>query len=203
MGKTHITVGMASALLVAQPSDFAGCLIAVIGGSIGGIMCDIEVRSNPRCRDALHARLIVLVIVTIAVLVEAAVGGPLSNAILHGNRVLVVGGAAIAAATAAYSRFRSTHRGFSHSLLALALFSGGLLAILPALAVAFALGFVSHVLLDLLNKKPIQLLYPSRRGRLCLRLCYASGATNTALMWAGALGVVGGLALPLTSAVGA
>lgn len=203
MGKTHITVGMAAALLVAQPSDVAGCLVAVIGGSIGGLMCDIEVRSNPRCRDALHARFIVLAIVAIALLGEAALGGPLSHAILQGNRVLLVGGAVIVVATAAYSRFRSTHRGFSHSLLALVLFSGGLLVILPALAFAFAVGFASHVLLDLLNKRPIQLLYPSRRGRFCLRLCYASGTTNTALMWVGTVGVVGGLALPITSAVGA
>ena len=180
MGKTHITVGIASALLVGQPSDFAGCLTAIIGGSVGGVMCDIEVRSNPRCRDALHARLIVLAIVTVALVVEAGIGGPLSRAIFYGNHVVLGVGAAVAAVTAVYSRFWSTHRGFSHSLLALALFSAGLMAILPSLALAFGLGFASHVLLDLMNKKPIQLLlYPSMRGRFCLRLCYASGATNT------------------------
>ena len=72
------------------------------------------------------------------------------------------------------------------------------LFLLFSVAAAFALGFASHVLLDLLNKMPVQLLYPSKRGKLCLRLCYASGATNTAFMWAGALGIVGGLALPFT-----
>ncbi len=78
------------------------------------------------------------------------------------------------------------------------LFSGGLLTFHPALATAFALGFASHVLLDLLNKMPVQLFYPSKRGRLCFRLCYASGATNTAFMWVGAFGIVAGMTLPLT-----
>lgn len=198
MGKTHITVGIASALLVAQPADLGGCLVAVIGGSVGGIMCDIEVRSNPRCRDALHARFIVVGIVAVALLMDAATGGPLTQAIYNGNEVLMGVGATMAVGTALYSRLWSKHRGFSHSILALVLFSGGLLALLPALAGAFALGFASHVLLDLLNKMPVQLLYPSKRGRMCFRLCYASGATNTAFMWVGAFGILAGLTLPLT-----
>lgn len=198
MGKTHITVGIASALLVAQPADFGGCLVAVIGGSVGGVMCDIEVRSNPRCRDALHARLIVVGVVAVALLMDVASGGLLSRTVHNGNHIMMGIGATLVVGTAIYSRLWSKHRGFSHSILALALYSGGLLALLPSLAVAFALGFVSHVLLDLLNKMPVQLLYPSKRGRLCLRFCYASGPTNTTFMWAGTIGIIGGLALPLT-----
>jgi inner membrane protein len=198
MGKTHISVGIASALLIARPADLGGCLVAVIGGAVGGVMCDIEVRSNPRCRDALHARFIVVGIVAVALLVDAAIGGPLTQAVNDGNRVLMGIGATLVIGTAVYSRIWSKHRGFSHSILALALFSVGLLALLPQLAAAFALGFASHVLLDLLNKMPVQIFYPSKRGRLCLRLCYASGATNTAFMWAGTLGIVVGVMLALT-----
>ena len=197
MGRTHITVGIASALLVGQPSDFAGCLTAIIGGSVGGVICDIEVRSNPRCRDALHARLIVLAIVTVALLVEAGIGGPLSRAIFYGNHIVLGVGAAVAALTAVYSRFWSTHRGFSHSLLALALFSGGLMAILPSLALAFGLGFASHVLLDLMNKKPIQLLYPSRRQALSASLLRKWSNQHSSHVGGRGGSCLSGLAIPL------
>ena len=145
----------------------------------------------------MHARFIVVGIVAAAVLIDAAIGGPLTQVAHDGNRALMGIGASLVIGTAAYSRLWSKHRGFSHSILALALFSVGLLAFMPQLAAAFALGFASHVLLDLLNKMPVQIFYPSTRGRMCFRLCYASGATNTAFMWAGTLGIVGGVMLAL------
>jgi len=51
------------------------------------------------------------------------------------------------------------------------------MACLP-LTIAFAIGFLSHVFLDLLNKKRVQLLYPSMVGNVCLGLCYANRIAN-------------------------
>ncbi|TIC87748.1 metal-dependent hydrolase [Nocardioides sp. GY 10113] len=200
MGKTHISVGVASALLVSRPTDLGGCLVAVIGGSVGGIMCDIEVRSNRKCRDALHARYIVLALVGTALLVDVIIRGQVTTAISEGNRTVLSVGALILAGTSTCSRLWSKHRGFSHSILALALFSIGLLAIFPALAISFALGFASHVLLDVLNKKQIQLLYPSNKANICLRLCYANGVTNKVFLVLGVVGTVAGLAMPFVLA---
>lgn len=58
MSKTHITVGIASSLAAGFYIATAGDIFAaIIGGTAGGILCDIECRSNPRMRDALFGRL--------------------------------------------------------------------------------------------------------------------------------------------------
>ena len=200
MGKTHISMGVATALLVGRPTNLGDGLVLVIGGAVGGIMCDIEVHSNPRVRDALYARFIVGGIVLLAILIDLWIGGPVSDRVRHHENALLGAGGALFVGTAVYSRLVSRHRGFSHSVLALVLFSAGLVLVLPALSFAFALGFGSHVALDLLNRKPVQLFYPSERGKFCLRLCYAQGVTNNVFLILGILGCAIGVALPFQNA---
>ena len=65
----------------------------------------------------------------------------------------------------------SSHRGFSHSLLALALFAGSLWLVFPAMTIPFAITFASHLILDLLNKKSLRLFYPAEKG-ICLGMFY-------------------------------
>lgn len=71
----------------------------------------------------------------------------------------------------------SSHRGFSHSLLALDLFAGSLWLIFPAMTVPFVITFVSHLILDILNKKSVRLLYPVEKG-ICLGWFYADRWAN-------------------------
>lgn len=198
MGKTHITMGIASAVLITQPSTIGGCILAIVGGSTGGIMCDIEVHSNRYCRDALHARIIVVAIATVALLVDAFTRGPITSYITQTNVTILLVGAAVVVGVSLFGRFQA-HRTFTHSLLALLLLSIGVaMACLP-LTLAFAIGFLSHVLLDLLNKKRVQLLYPSKVGNVCLGLCYANRIANKAFLVLGVLGSAVGLGYSMSN----
>ena len=44
MGKTHIAVGIAAAYLITHPQTAPEFIIATVGGSIGGVMADIDVK---------------------------------------------------------------------------------------------------------------------------------------------------------------
>ena len=92
----------------------------------------------------------------------------------------------------------SGHRTFCHSLLGLALFSAAVWAVCPALAAPFAVGFASHLALDLLNKQKLQLFFPLKAGSFCFSLCHADGAANTVLMVVGTVAAVGLLAWGFT-----
>ena len=48
----------------------------------------------------------------------------------------------------------------------------------------YAAGYTSHLAIDLLNKKGVQLLFPLK-FKLCLGLCYANKAGNTIIMYIG------------------
>lgn len=192
MGKTHISVGVAAAVVLTQPSSLGGCIAAIIGGSTGGLICDIEVRSNRYHRDALHARIILAALVVVALLADALMRGPVTSYVLQSNVTLLLAGAVLLAGASIFGRFQP-HRTFTHSLLGLVLFSIGVALLCLPLTFAFAVGFLSHVLLDLLNKKPIQLLYPSKAGKVCLGVCYANGKANQVFLVLGVLGSAVGL----------
>lgn len=192
MGKTHISMGIASAVLITQPSTVGGCIVAIVGGSAGGIICDIEVHSNRYMRDALHARIIVAAVAAVSLLADALMRGPITSYIKQTDVTILLVGAAVVVGVSIFGRFQA-HRTFTHSLLALLLLTAGVAMVCLPLTVAFAIGFLSHVLLDLLNKKRVQLLYPSKVGNLCLGLCYANRIVNKAFLVLGVLGSVAGL----------
>lgn len=82
------------------------------------------------------------------------------------------------------SGFISDHRTFTHSLIALLLFSLAIYFICPIIALTYFVGYFSHLLLDLLNKKKIPLLYPKGKG-IYFKLCYAGKIANTIFMYSG------------------
>lgn len=189
MGKTHVSVGVATALLVTQPVTLGGFSVAVIGGAIGGIISDMEVRSNPKFRDALHARFIALGLTVVFLLVDVITQGLIITSFLENSSLRLITGSAILIALVIFGRSTS-HRTFTHSLLGLISLSAGVWLLCPPLTTAFVAGFISHVLLDLLNKQPIQIFYPIKKGKFCLKLFYANGVMNTVFL---ILGIVGSL----------
>ena len=81
------------------------------------------------------------------------------------------------------------HRGFTHSFLALIIYSIPILLIYQPLLMAYIIGFFSHLFIDILNKKGEQLLFPLR-WNICLHLCYANGIVSKVLMWCGIVAAI-------------
>lgn len=182
MSKTHIAVGVAASLALLQPATLGGCLACVIGGAAGGDVCDIDVKPSDYVRDALHGRVIVSTIVAVALLVDYLTGSGLCDYFAtHAAPAMALGVCGlILAGTWGYM---SKHRTFAHSLLGLVLMSASLWLVCPLLAPSFAIGYASHVALDLLNYKKVQLLYPLKTLSMSLGLCRADGLVNSVLMW--------------------
>lgn len=108
--------------------------------------------------------------------------------LVNGNRILFKIGL-IAYFILLFVGFCSHHRTFTHSILALVLFSLAIALICPCLVKAYIIGYIVHLLLDILNKKPFPLLFPKGKG-VCLGLCYASEIANTCFMWIGFIGSI-------------
>ena len=184
MSKTHITVGIAAALAACCPSDYAGILVSVAGGAIGGILCDIECKSTPQMRDALTGRIIAAGITGAMLLVDVFLKTGIWNRILSREINYLITGALVLLVTCFVGR-RSEHRTFTHSLLYVVLITFGFFCILPELVLPVLAGGLSHLAIDTLNKKPVPWLYPIRKTGICFKLCYASKTGNTILMWFG------------------
>ena len=188
-GKAHIATGVAASLAVLHPATLGGCFAAVIGGAVGGGIPDIDQPPSNVVRDALHGRVIVSTLVAAMLVADYLTHAGICDYVAAnaGPRMVLAAAALVALCAVGYA---SKHRTFTHSLLFGALSSQALWYVCPALAMPFAIGFASHLVLDLLNYQKLQLLWPLEQGRCSLGLCHAKGLVNTLLTLVGAVAAI-------------
>jgi len=182
MGKTHMAAGVASSLIIMQPKSYEECILALIGGAVGGVLADVDILDNDSS-DSLRVQLSAMGLTFILLIVDSFFHLGICDSIFAGGYRLPTIGFAIFALLWLIGVF-SAHRSFTHSVLALGGYSGAVYLIYPALMPAFAVGYASHLALDLLNKRSLPLLYPFKGG-FCLKLCYADGPANKLLFTLG------------------
>ena len=207
-GRTHVAVGAATGLVVASLLGRAGSApelaLAAAGGALGGILPDLDVRDPAHpLRDRL-SRVVaaVLLVGVVAVCVLRGIAGAGADAAAWADGAAWAGPGRVAAGVTGLVALccavrLSAHRSFSHSLLALAGFAVATWLAFPPAAPVLAAGYASHLVLDLLNHRPLRLLWPLRRG-VCLGLCHTGGIVDACCLVGGlvvALGVVASLVL--------
>lgn len=197
LGKTHIFVGVASALVLTAPDNLSGCLCAIVGGAVGGCISDIDVSSNKNSRDSLYAKLISTGLIPLALIVDFIFKGGIIDYVKNCKRATLVTGVVLFLALC-FIGSKQDHRGFTHSLLALVLFSVAIGMFCKPLLIPFIIGFISHLVIDSLNKKPIKLFFPLEKG-VCFKLCYSNKTVDKVCLAVGVVVTV--LYLSLTLAV--
>lgn len=186
LAKAHLAVGMAATLTVMMPHTAGEAIPVVFGASLGCVICDIDAEGASEKTDASRGRILCVIIAGLALLADYLRDASfLKSALIHWP-YLWFAGLAIFLITCAFASV-SAHRGFSHSLLAMALETGSMWLMFPDAAAPFAIAFTSHILLDLTNKKSVRLLYPLKKG-YCFKWFYADRIANricelTGIIW--------------------
>lgn len=180
MGKTHLFMGITAAAVLTRPDTVGGCLAALMGGAAGGVLSDIDVKPGKGSRDAPDARVMAGGICALALAVDHLIGSGIVAELKACGRERLYLGLGLLMLLCLVGYFQP-HREFTHSFLALLLFSGAVGLFSSSIQPAFAAGFLSHIMLDVLNKKSVRLLFPIGTG-FCLKLCYADKMANRGLL---------------------
>ena len=188
MAKAHITVGMAAAAAIMMPRDISGALPAIAGASLGCLICDIDCDNKSEKADSSRWRKVMTAAAIAALIEDHLLDAGIWRSAGQNGSYLCFAGLAGFILTCTFAGL-SNHRGFSHSLLALALESLSLWLIFPVLMKPFAIAFISHQILDIMNKKPVRLLYPVRRG-FCLGWFYADRLADKLFAAGGSLWLI-------------
>ncbi|MBQ2680710.1 MAG: metal-dependent hydrolase [Eggerthellaceae bacterium] len=180
MSKTHIAVGVASAIVIAQTGSAESCVAAMIGGSIGGIIADCDITPSRAHKDALIGRIIVIAVSVVSLAIDYWYGAGVCDYLVGSLGVwLIVGIVLFAALT--FVGGHTDHRSFTHSLVGMAAFCGSFYLICEPLLPYFVIGYASHLVLDITNKQGIQLFWPFK-ANASLGLCRAKGVANTVVL---------------------
>ena len=180
LGRTHITTGVAAALLVLHPTTVLGIGSAVAGGALGGAVCDIDCKGSELNKETAKGAVLAAICIAAAVIYDLRSGSGLIDHIRHavgtnlllgciGILIFCIWGAA------------SAHRTFTHSAAGVLLMSASVWLICAPLGAAVLTGMASHILLDLLNRRSIPLLYPLKKPSVCFGLCDADGIVDRLL----------------------
>ena len=185
LGKTHLAVGIAAALAVTAPSTPAACFTAIIGGAVGGVLPDVDTIRNDGKKGAPQVQFFAAAVTVGLLLLDSVLHTGLWDSLAARKEENLLMGAGLFA-TLWIMGFWSDHRSFTHSLLAVSLFTWTVNMIYPPLSICFLTGYASHLILDYLNKRPLKLLYPLDSG-FCSGVFYSNREANTAFLYIGSL----------------
>ena len=176
-------MGLAAALAVVQPTTPGACVAALVGGALGSLVPDIDVRRSARRREVMRTSLVALVAVALVLAYDYRTQAGLCMQVVEGVGWRLVAGVLTFCGLVAFGA-TTRHRTFTHSLVALCAWSAALRQICEPLVLPFAVAMASHLILDVLNKKGVRLLWPLRCD-VCLGLCRSNGVADAVV---GALG---------------
>lgn len=181
-GKTHTAVGVATALAVpaltgASYESIPAFVMYAGVAAFAAVMPDIDIPSSKNASRYVSVAYIGITGMLILALLNLAGYNPLN--LQSFNSKTVVGLVALGVLVIFGSK--RPHREFTHSIVALILFTTAFHFIMPGYALSFGLAYGSHIVADLFNKKDVHLLWPCSFGNVCFGVCYADGIASTVL----------------------
>ena len=167
-GKTHLAVGTAAALCVTQPPHLRDWVLCIGAAVVGSVISDVDV-STSDSREALNKITAVSCLAFVVVVILECIFhlGILKNFNRESSLFRFIIGFAVMLIVCTFGK-NQPHRSFMHSILGLLIFSGIVAFMYPEVELYFAIAMLSHILIDLLNKRKVRLLYPWGNG-WCLR----------------------------------
>lgn len=179
MGRTHFAIGLATSLAVMQPKSIGECMTAIFAGALGGVTADNDTLNQS---NSLSAQLLALKTALGILLIDYFFKLGICESIMANQTTALIG--LIAFLVLWFIGFFSDHRTFTHSFLAMILYSLAIGLIYEPFTLGFMVAYLSHLALDILNRKKMPLLYPLDFG-VCLKLCYADSKFDNFLMYVG------------------
>ena len=197
LGKTHMAVGTAAGLLIMQPQNITELILGTGAAMIGSVISDIDIGTSDSHKEV--DKIIGFTVFTVIAII-------LMDSVWHlGIWQRLLNYTSIRQAAPSVAAFfvicaigkEQPHRSFMHSFLACGMLTGCVAVFLPLLAPYFGIAFLSHLAIDVLNKKGERLLFPFRKG-FQLGLCSSKGTVNRLMFRIGILVTIGCIAFHLS-----
>lgn len=184
LGKTHMAVGVAAGLAIMHPHNIQELIVGTGTLAIGSVISDIDIGTSDSHKDADKIIALACLACFAVVVLESILHLGIYRHLMRSSslRRIMIGLAAFLL-LCAFGK-EQPHRSFMHSIPALLLLTGCIEIIFPLAKPYFIIGFVSHLMLDLFNRRDERLLYPLKWG-LSFGMCSSKGLVNQVLFSVG------------------
>lgn len=176
--KTHVATGAALTLMLMQPDNIKYLTLSLAGGVIGSIIPDIDSKNSETNQVFDKVTIITLLTIVVCIGLEYFFNIGIYKLIAKRTNIEEIITTLILFFIMCIIGSRTNHRSFTHSILGLIIYSLILYISLPKVfIISFMIGYISHILLDLLNHKGLKLFFPLKK-RFCFDLFDSSGVVN-------------------------
>lgn len=170
---THLACGIAISISLTQPTTFKSLAICLTSATIGSLISDIDITTSKSRKDLNIIIFVSIIAIALCILAEAIFQiGILSLLESQTTISRILLGLGFILFICSFG-INTPHRTFMHSLLCVVILCGMLWIIFPAIVLPFGIAMLSHIGLDLLNTKRVQVLWPLRKPRIALKFCRA------------------------------
>ncbi len=198
-GKTHATAGMALTMLITQPTTVAETIMCLGIASIGSVISDVDVSTSKSRKNFNKILIIITVSVILLALAEIVFKAGIVKKISSDSNIMRIIVGIMAIIMICMFGKNCPHRSFMHSILGLALITISAYIILPEFALYMAVSFITHIFLDIFNKKKVKLFYPLKKPAIALGLCSAGGIADSIVFRISGILLVAELILKIVS----
>ena len=185
MGKTHFAVGTATTLLLLHPQTVKSTLLCAGTAAICSCICDVDVSSSGSHKGMTKFCIGFGLVALILGVLDWRCEIGLRNYLMNNSSILrMLLGIVLLMGICLFGETQP-HRTFLHSFFGIACICGAIAIFLPQAVPYAAVAMLTHVALDLLNMRKVQLFYPFQFGKCSLRLCPADSFPDKVLFWVG------------------
>lgn len=176
-GKTHMAIGLAgSSILLLQHTDIRTGMIGLGFAALGSLLVDTDIsqsEASSKISDLTEALVLIIgILLFLKYKMNYDAFKVLSNSMPSYAQFI---GVALIVGSIIYGRY-SGHRFYTHSIFGVITMTMGIYLLFSAFAGWFAVGYILHIVADILNKKSVHLLYPIAPDfGVCLNVCVADG----------------------------
>ena len=193
-GRTHNMVGIACAMgtagiIMEGNVSLPVMVTSIVAGGLGGLAADIdEKKSLGRKYISKLASTLLFIAVFFYMCKDKIDLKQFQPIYEHINYTRLLIGGLLLSIIYVYG-MHTPHRTFMHSITICIASSICVFIALPSFALYYAVGYGSHLLIDLFNRKKEQLLWPLKIGKICFNLCDADGIVNDIIFFMATVGV--------------
>lgn len=171
--RTHAVVSSALSLAILRPNNIEELVLTVAVSAIGGTICDIDATTKETKKKTTIGIIGFVLLLLIGYYIDYKNSYNIFNLFINNNPYISIIGLILILIICFYGMDKP-HRSFLHSILCFILLTSITYICFNNIYLPFIIGFISHILLDILNKREVKLLYPSNRG-ISLKKCSYNG----------------------------
>lgn len=175
--KTHIVCANALALAFVRPDSPTSLLLCLGAATIGGTISDIDVSDKDHKGYIILYSIITVISILLLGILELVFHIGVNDWILQNSSYSRIIICFILSILLCFYGYLKPHRSFLHSFLGVGLLILICYAGFGNVAIPFSIGIISHLILDLFNKKGLWLFYPIKK-KYSLKLCVYNGEVN-------------------------